>query len=598
MYIKSLKDEAYACCKVDKRRIGEKNVDWELYLNGEWHTNVIRATDLVYLSAKFIIVGGMHIRKSAYYGKYETISKYICIDYHNIPLSPSFNCLTKSENQLIAADRYLGEQYIINVDGQLTKAGEIVKPYLKQQSLLENGLSIIKFESKTGVGIFKEGNVTKLLIPFEYDSIQFAGGYYICSTSGRVEVYSMLGNKLLSEDENADEVIVRQDGLIRVSYYRSGIEWRHSDFSKFIDKSAGITEIGSFQNGIADAQKNWKSGKINEAGEPVADIVQTLSYGRKIFSIFEMRGLKDAEDNIIIPARYSNIEVLPNSFIIADDTIYNNVGDKIAVCAGALHHLGADLLYRKVFGLSTRVYLVNLKGETIAGAYDDVAFRDNYVYTEISHQKEEWDSTKRRRVNITEKFFGLCDSNGKELVRATYKNILQWSEEKLLFISDFKRGVVIDLSSGRVSEILAITKLFPTSDSEFYSLKTNNRYYLIDPSYRLIGEYVRLVMDEAKNIILGTLKNGKVENVLTHEPIVISEPNNSLSIGSIHTGTVTGCKKYGVFVKIGNHVGMIHSSRITGKPLKSYNYSKGSSVQVVVINKKNDGKLDLDFINI
>lgn len=597
MHIQAIKNEVYACSKVDKKQIGNKNVDWELYVNGVWHKNVIRAKELVYLSEKFIIVGGMHVWGSINYGKYGTITKLICIDYHNIPLSPSFEYFTKSENQLIAENRYPGVKYIINADGQLIKGEEIVKPNLKQQLLLENGLSIVLFERKAGVGIFNDGKVTELLIPFEYDKIEFEGGYYICSISGRIEVYSSLGVKLLSYAENADEVTVRPDGLIRVSYCRSGIEWRRSDFSKFIDESVGITQIGSFQNGIADATKNWKYGKINEAGEPIEDIVQTLSDGRKIFSVFELRGLKDSQDDIIIPARYSNIEVLPNSFIIADKTIYNKAGQIIAECADTLHYLGADLLYRKGYGLSPRIYLVNLKGETVAGAYDNVVFRDNYVYTEISHQKEEWDSNKHRRVNITENLFGLCDSNGTELVRATYKNLFQWPEERLLFISDYKRGAVIDLSSGAVSEILTITKLLTAHECEYYSLKTNNIYYLIDPSYRLLGEYVKLVIDEAKNIIWGTLKNGNVENALTHEQVVVPNQDTFISIGSSYSGIVTGCKKYGVFVKIGDHIGMVHSSLIPDRTLTSYNYPKGLVVQVVVINIKSNGKLDLKFIN-
>lgn len=594
MHIMVEKDDVYACCKV--KYIGNKNVDWELYVNGAWYPNLIRAKDIKHISEKFAIVAAMHVSQYVRYGQWEPITKLFCINYQNIPLSPSFDDLTIIENQLIAEIKHSGEKYIVNSNGELTKAGEIIKPYLKQQSLLDNGFSIIQFESKIGVGTFNDGKVRDLLIPFEYDKIVFEGGYYICSLSGYLEVYASSGVKLLSDAEKADKISVRPDGLIRVSYGQNGIEWRRSDFSIFIDKNAGITEIGSYQNGIAIAKKGWLSGKIDELGEPIAETVETLNDGRQIFSVFEKRGLKDSLGDIIIPSRHDSLNVLPNGFIIADKTIYNKDGHKITECTSLLHYLGADLLYMIIYGLHNKTYLVNLKGEKISGAYDKVSFRDNFVYTEITSQKEEWDSTRRRRVSTTESLYGLCDSKGTELASASYKKLIRWSEQKLLFMTDYKRGIVVDLSSGVASDIIAITQLLHTPDNDYYSLKTKNGYYLIDTSYRLIGEYVHLVMDDVKNIVLGTLKNGECENALTHELIVVPTKNTPISIGSIHTGTVTGCKKYGVFVKIGEHTGMVHTSLISDQPLKTYNYPKGLEVKVVIINIKSDGKLDLDFV--
>lgn len=595
MQIQDLQNGVYACCKVDKNQIGNKNADWQLYLNGNWHSGIIRAKEIKHCSEKFIVVAAMHVQKYLRYGQIENIAKLFCVDYRNIPLSPSFEYLIKSNDKLIAENGYSSEKFIINADGKFTKDGKIIKPYLKQQFLLANGASIISFEGKVGVGIFYEEEIYESLISFEYDNIVYEGGYYICRLSGRIEVYSSLGLKLLAYTENAKEVSIKPDGLIRIDYGRNEIEWRHSDFSIFIDKSAGITDIGFFQNGIADAKKGLENGKIDETGKPVAEIITTLCDGRDVIRIFGKCGIRDSGSKIVVPASYKRIEVLPNGFIIADNTIFNGEGQKIAVCVGSLYYLGADLLYSDN-GWPTKLYIVNFKGERLSVAYDKIIFKDNYVYTEIHRQKDEWDSGKRKRITMVENFYGLCNSKGAEIVKAEYKKIIRWSDELLLFLTDYRKGVVVNMSSGDVSEIFSITKLQLSPDCDCYALKTKSQQYLIDASCSLIGEYAHIDIDKENNIICGTFRNGLRENVLTHEPIELPQMYEKYSIGSIHEGTVTGCKKYGVFVKIGNLVGMVHSSRIADKPLKPYNYPKGLIVQVMIIKIKSDGKLDLDFV--
>lgn len=69
----------------------------------------------------------------------------------------------------------------------------------------------------------------------------------------------------------------------------------------------------------------------------------------------------------------------------------------------------------------------------------------------------------------------------------------------------------------------------------------------------------------------------------------------SLTIGSIYEGLVTGVKDYGVFVRIENCSGLLHRSKLSANTDVLAHFSLGQSIRVQLSNIRPDGKFELSL---
>ena len=583
----------YACSK--ESRNSNTKVDWKLFLRGNWLQKTIRANTIRHIADTFAIVDGPCTKSVYEYGRYESRHTFVCIDFNNIPISPSFDYVEKSPNGLIAGTFNGVNEYKVNENGQISQNDIILAPEVEELSQTDNGLGLLSFDSKIGVGKLVCGKITELLVPFEYDEIVFDSGYYICKISNCIEVYSSECDKLLPLSEKAKKMEIRPDGIISIIYDKYYNEWRHNDFSLFIGREESITHIGAFENGIADATICYRNGKIDANGKPVIEVCKLLPDGRQIVNSFQKFGMLDVNGDTVIPLDYDTLEVLPNGYIMAGNTIFDSYGNKLAVCDNCLHYLGGNVMYYVNYhSYNLEYWLVDMTGKKVAGEFSKISFKDNFIYTERTDYNERWSG--RRIVRTPLARFGICDNNGVELARANYERIVNWPNETLLFINAYKNGVIVDLKSGDASEFRQVIKLPVIEGNEYYSINVGKRCFLIDASCNLLKEYAYIIADYKANVIIGTIGDGRRENAVTHEIIETGSAEFKVYVGGILDGTVSGVKRYGVFVKCGQYVGMVHCSRISGKPVKSYDYQIGQSVKVRVVNVKNDGKLDLEFV--
>jgi S1 RNA binding domain protein len=75
------------------------------------------------------------------------------------------------------------------------------------------------------------------------------------------------------------------------------------------------------------------------------------------------------------------------------------------------------------------------------------------------------------------------------------------------------------------------------------------------------------------------------------------ETGETVNIGDIIEGKITGLTKYGAFVSAGNLTGMIHISEVSGGFVKDINevLKIGQTVQAVVLSVNDGGKLALSI---
>ena len=71
----------------------------------------------------------------------------------------------------------------------------------------------------------------------------------------------------------------------------------------------------------------------------------------------------------------------------------------------------------------------------------------------------------------------------------------------------------------------------------------------------------------------------------------------SNQINDIVIGTITGIKKYGIFLTINNNIAFCHISNISGKFINDITtlYNVNDNIKVKVINIKNDGKIEVSI---
>lgn len=71
----------------------------------------------------------------------------------------------------------------------------------------------------------------------------------------------------------------------------------------------------------------------------------------------------------------------------------------------------------------------------------------------------------------------------------------------------------------------------------------------------------------------------------------------SNQINDIVIGTITGIKKYGIFLNINNNIAFCHISNISGKFINDITtlYNVNDNVKVKIINIKNDGKIEVSI---
>ena len=71
----------------------------------------------------------------------------------------------------------------------------------------------------------------------------------------------------------------------------------------------------------------------------------------------------------------------------------------------------------------------------------------------------------------------------------------------------------------------------------------------------------------------------------------------NLEVGQITDATITGIKKYGIFLNINNNIAFCHISNISGKFINDITtlYNVNDNIKVKVINIKNDGKIEVSI---
>ena len=71
----------------------------------------------------------------------------------------------------------------------------------------------------------------------------------------------------------------------------------------------------------------------------------------------------------------------------------------------------------------------------------------------------------------------------------------------------------------------------------------------------------------------------------------------NLEVGQITDATITGIKKYGIFLNINNNIAFCHISNISGKFIKDITtlYNVNDNIKVKIINIKNDGKIEVSI---
>ena len=71
----------------------------------------------------------------------------------------------------------------------------------------------------------------------------------------------------------------------------------------------------------------------------------------------------------------------------------------------------------------------------------------------------------------------------------------------------------------------------------------------------------------------------------------------NLEVGQITDATITGIKKYGIFLNINNNIAFCHISNISGKFINDITtlYNINDNIKVKVINIKSDGKIEVSI---
>ena len=71
----------------------------------------------------------------------------------------------------------------------------------------------------------------------------------------------------------------------------------------------------------------------------------------------------------------------------------------------------------------------------------------------------------------------------------------------------------------------------------------------------------------------------------------------NLEVGQITDATITGIKKYGVFLNINNNIAFCHISNISGKFINDITtlYNINDNIKVKVINIKDNGQIELSI---
>ena len=71
----------------------------------------------------------------------------------------------------------------------------------------------------------------------------------------------------------------------------------------------------------------------------------------------------------------------------------------------------------------------------------------------------------------------------------------------------------------------------------------------------------------------------------------------NLEVGQITDATITGIKKYGIFLNINNNIAFCHISNISGKFINDITtlYDVNDNIKVKIINIKDDGKIEVSI---
>lgn len=591
----------YAFCKYNREYLKKSCIDvpWSILKNGEINSIPILATDIKYIFNDFLIIDQIH-------------STY-CVNYENIPLTPSlYGIKTLSSTDFVAeCELYRGEKCFINrsgilnnVEGEPTIKYEIIN---KEQTITEilfigSYLSQNNHSKTKGVYLMTSGQGPKVIVPFKYDEIEFSNNYILCKYKVNYNTYYQVlydinGQEIIPLFWHVKSIDFRTDNIIKLTVIkeRNGYNqyynvWLKSDFSLFVPWYNDISEIDIFFNGIAEAKRNNKKGKIDINGNFIKDIVEHLPNNLVKTLCFEEFGLDTEDGNEVIPCKYRTLELMPNGMFIGDNKdIISSNGVLINSTKGELTYLNQHLFILKdksSYDCDNNLYLCDTLGNTIGRNYSAIYERSEYIYVEYKlNERNKWSDHQTILV-------GLYNQSGNLILNTEYNNIYIPYPNIVVFDSYIK-----NLNNGKIYSATKIQKLARIKNETYYSLQNlNKEYILVDAEFVQIGIYRNIIYNEENQMIKGIDISGKIFNALTNE---LLQDVQSIEVDKIYEAVVTGIKPYGVFVKIyGIHNGMIHITALNRHGLNCRDFKICQLIQVKVINIRPDKKLDVDIVSI
>lgn len=595
----------YAFCNLSEKDIESGfGANWSLLKKGNILAIPIKANKIQFIFDNFLIVsssGG---------------SSY-CVSYENVPLTPPIYHvkILSTDNFVAECECYQSNQkYFIDNFGKLygnamcpTISSDCVKD---NQMIKENvfiGTNTIPSKQIMAFGVYSKmqnnDNAIKIIVPFDYDEIEYTKGYILCKKKVKQEVnyalYDINGVEIIPLFWNVSSIEFRADGIIKLTIdsgknccrNRHNV-WLNQDFTLFLPWYNEITQIDIFKNGIANAKQNGKFGKIDMYGKPIKEIIESFEKGIvKIYS-FENYGLDTIDGRELIPCKYTLLERMPNGMFLGDHhDIISSDGALISSVNGLLSFFNKNLfiLERNYdYQLDNKFCLCDMSGNVISDNYSTIREESGYIYVEqVRELGRGWNTYELILC-------GLYNLQGRNILSVNY-NYISFKFRDIVICRHKNICNIVNLNTDKGFNATQIDKIAEIEGETYYSLHSSNEKILVDHSFTQLGVYSKIDYCSEDKRIIGVDRNGRLLNVLTGE---IIRDARQIELGSVYEGIVTGIKPYGVFVKIYDvHNGMIHKSILNKYEMKSHSFNIGQSIKVKVIHIKDNMKLDLEIVN-
>lgn len=471
---------------------------------------------------------------------------------------------------------------ILTIDNQV-----IVPVEFSDISTVSDNLYLVKKWS--GYGIYDHtGNI---MVPAEFDKIEVLEEYYLCirehlRTSYYV-LYSKEGQRMISIDEKMTSFTKRDDGFIEVKNEDRKITWLKPDLSKLLPWSSEVTEIGIFNNGVAECRLGRRYAKIDIDGN-IYDIVENLPETIMMTFKDERYGLANCRGQELIPCIYRSLLKMPNGMYLGDSRdLISDDARLVKTFRGEFFSLNDNMFVHKDTHSSDNKY--SLYDASMRLIRNDVSFvreMGDCIYVESTHYRGRF--FNQYQVTLC----GILDMHGNTIVPVIYDEI-EFPYPDIALCREKYGAIAVNLVTHNSIETQSIQMIAEIDNERYYCLQYHDEKILADSSLAKLGKYASLSFNAQAGIIEGISKGGTAYNALTFEVLVEYQ---SLEIGGEYVAFVTGIQPYGVFVKIaGNHVGMIHKSVLAQYSKRCHDYKIGQRLVVKVINIKDNGKVDLDI---